>query len=169
MPTRRGASFQCLDVRSTTFDLSHLLRPIEHLPLLKTHSSASQHFAPIAQYRKQNPKPPFISTAHLAAMAGTRSSTRQNDSSPANKSNIAGTKRKADDSSPSSSAKKRGRASKATKEQKTLEQTLPDADDDANGADAKEDESKSTHENGSNHLTEMEDVEPERNGEGESV
>lgn len=91
-------------------------------------------------------------------MAGTRSSTRQaNDSSPASKSDSAGTKRKAEETSPSS-AKKRGHPSKASKEQKTLEETVPGA-----GAE----EGKNVHENGSNHLTEMEDVEPERNGEGE--
>lgn len=84
-------------------------------------------------------------------MAGTRSSTRQNnDSSPANKSDSAGTKRKAEETSPSS-AKKRGRPSKAAKEQKTLEETV------SNGAD-----SKDVHANGTNHLTEMDDVEPER-------
>lgn len=83
-------------------------------------------------------------------MAGTRSSTRQNnDSSPATNSN--GIKRKAEESS-QSSAKKRGRPSK---EQPTLEETV-------NGGD----ESKNVHENGSNHLTEMEDVEPERDGKG---
>lgn len=88
-------------------------------------------------------------------MAGTRSSTRQaNGSSPASKNEAAGTKRKADETSPSS-AKKRGRPSKASKEQKTLEETVPGAD-----------EGKAVHENGSNHLTEMEDVEPERDGEG---
>ena len=82
-------------------------------------------------------------------MAGTRSSTRQNnDSSPSSKSDSAGTKRKAEETSPSS-AKKRGRPAK---EQKTLEETVPGAE---------------VRENGSNHLTEMEDVEPERNGDGE--
>lgn len=91
-------------------------------------------------------------------MAGTRSSTRQNnDSSPSNKSDSAGTKRKAEDTSPSS-AKKRGRPSKAAKEQKTIEETVPEATGE---------ETKAVHENGTNHLTEMEDVEPERN-EGES-
>lgn len=90
-------------------------------------------------------------------MAGTRSSTRQNnDSSPSNKSETAGTKRKAEDTSPSS-AKKRSRPSK---EQKTLEETV-------SGAAAEE--SKNVHANGSNHLTEMEDVEPERNGASESL
>lgn len=52
-------------------------------------------------------------------MAGTRSSARvANGSSPATEN---GTKRKADDSSPSSSAKK-GR--KGEKEQKTIEETM---------------------------------------------
>ena len=54
-------------------------------------------------------------------MAGTRS----------------GTKRKADDSSPSSTKSKRGRPSKASeKEQKTLEETMPDADEEAAAKDA---------------------------------
>lgn len=88
-------------------------------------------------------------------MAGTRSSTRQNsESSPASKTESAGTKRKAEDTSPSS-AKKRGRPSK---EQKTIEETV-------SGAATEED--NDVHANGSNHLTEMEDVEPERNGAGE--
>ena len=63
-------------------------------------------------------------------MAGTRSSTRQAEkatSSPASAEKASGTKRKADDSSPSSAAK-RGRPAKATKEQKTIEETMP-ADD----------------------------------------
>lgn len=91
-------------------------------------------------------------------MAGTRSSTRQNnDSSPSNTSESAGTKRKAEDTSPSST-KKRGRPSKAAKEQKTLEETIPGANEAQEG--------KTERENASNHLTEMEDVEPERNGKG---
>lgn len=75
-------------------------------------------------------------------MAGTRSSARQNgdSSSPATKDS-AGTKRKADDSSPSS-AKKRGRPSKATKEQKTLEETLPGTGEDKGNGDARETEMK---------------------------
>lgn len=93
-------------------------------------------------------------------MAGTRSSTRQNDSSPASKSDSAGTKRKAEETSPSSAKK---RPSKAAKEQKTLEQTISGADE------GKNDEGKNVHENGSNHLNDMEDVEPERNGEGEMI
>ncbi|KAK4549003.1 hypothetical protein LTR36_008776 [Oleoguttula mirabilis] len=64
-------------------------------------------------------------------MAGTRSSARQaaqNSSSPPSsaKSN-GGTKRKAETSSPASTTKpKRGRPSKASKEQKTLEETMPE-------------------------------------------
>ena len=54
-------------------------------------------------------------------MAGTRSSTRQNDSSPQSEKSTGGTKRKAEDSSPSSTKAKRGRPSK---EQKTLEETV---------------------------------------------
>lgn len=62
-------------------------------------------------------------------MAGTRSSARhaaQNSSPPSAKSTN-GTKRKADDASPTANTKaKRGRPSKA---QKTLEETMPGADD----------------------------------------
>jgi hypothetical protein len=62
-------------------------------------------------------------------MAGTRSSARLN-SSPQSEKSSGGTKRKAEDSSPAGSNKsKRGRPSKDTKEQKTLEETLPTADD----------------------------------------
>lgn len=58
-------------------------------------------------------------------MAGTRS----------------GTKRKADDSSPSSTKSKRGRPSRALeKEQKTLEETIPDANDEAEAEDAEMEE-----------------------------
>lgn len=53
-------------------------------------------------------------------MAGTRSSARLN-SSPQSEKSTGGTKRKADDSSPSSTKTKRGRPSK---EQKTLEETI---------------------------------------------
>lgn len=62
-------------------------------------------------------------------MAGTRSSARQaaNSSSPPSTQSNGGTKRKADESSPSTTKAKRGRPSKASKEQKTLEQTMPDA------------------------------------------
>lgn len=57
-------------------------------------------------------------------MAGTRSSARLN-SSPQSENSTTGTKRKADDSSPTAKSK-RGRPSK---EQKTLEETVPAADD----------------------------------------
>lgn len=85
-------------------------------------------------------------------MAGTRSSARQaaqNSSSPQSAKASNGTKRKADDAtSPTANSKaKRGRASKA---QATLEETMPDADNEdtndsapqqkpANGHDAQED------------------------------
>ena len=58
-------------------------------------------------------------------MAGTRSSARLN-SSPQSANSASGTKRKADDTTPTSKAK-RGRPSK---EQKTLEETLAGAEDD---------------------------------------
>ncbi|KAK6428237.1 hypothetical protein LTR95_015623, partial [Oleoguttula sp. CCFEE 5521] len=66
-------------------------------------------------------------------MAGTRSSQRSNASSPPSSAKATnGTKRKADDaSSPAATSKaKRGRPSKASKEQKTLEETMPSVDDD---------------------------------------
>jgi hypothetical protein len=62
---------------------------------------------------------------HLKAMAGTRSSQRLNSSSPQAIKESAGTKRKADDTSPSGNKAKRGRPSK---EQKTLEETMPTGD-----------------------------------------
>lgn len=57
-------------------------------------------------------------------MAGTRSSARLSGSSPQSAKSTNGTKRKADDSSPSGTKAKRGRPSKAAKEQKTLEETI---------------------------------------------
>lgn len=64
-------------------------------------------------------------------MAKTRSSTGAVGSSPqsdkTSPTKNSGTKRKADEASPSSKAK-RGRPSKA-KEQKTLEETMPDAEE----------------------------------------
>lgn len=58
-------------------------------------------------------------------MAGTRSSNRIN-SSPQSEKATNGTKRKADDASPPASQKaKRDRPSKASKQQKTIEETLP--------------------------------------------
>ena len=82
----------------------------------------------------------------LANMAGTRSSARQNgdSSSPATKDS-AGTKRKAEETSPSS-AKKRGRPAKAAKEQKTLEETLPGAGADDESAKAPDTEMKDARE-----------------------
>lgn len=53
-------------------------------------------------------------------MAGTRLSTRQN-SSPQSEKSTGGTKRKAEDTSPTTTKSKRGRPSK---EQKTLEETI---------------------------------------------
>ena len=53
------------------------------------------------------------------SMAGTRSSARLSQSSPESAKTDSGTKRKADDSSPSG---------KKAKQQKTLEETLPAAD-----------------------------------------
>ena len=64
-------------------------------------------------------------------MAGTRSSARlsnQGSSPPSGKGSGGATKRKADDTSSSTPTRKRGRPSKASKQQKTLEETLPDAD-----------------------------------------
>jgi hypothetical protein len=52
-------------------------------------------------------------------MAGTRSSARLSQTSPQSAKSDSGTKRKADDSSPSG---------KKAKQQKTLEETLPAAD-----------------------------------------
>ena len=60
-------------------------------------------------------------------MAGTRSSERVK-SSPQSENGATGTKRKADDTSPSGGKSKRGRPSK---EQKTLEESMPTADDQA--------------------------------------
>ena len=83
-------------------------------------------------------------------MAGTRSSARLNSSSPQTANDAAGTKRKADESSPSGNKAKRGRPSK---EQKTLEETI-------SGNNVEQpDETKGTTE-----PTEMADV----TGEGES-
>jgi hypothetical protein len=68
-------------------------------------------------------------------MAGTRSSARLN-SSPQSDKSAGGTKRKAEDPSPPSSIKaKRGRPSKASKEQKTLEETIPTTDANAEDED----------------------------------
>jgi len=64
-------------------------------------------------------------------MAGTRSSARKaagSNSSPPSANSTNGTKRKADTSSPATNKSKRGRPSKASKEQKTLEETMPDAE-----------------------------------------
>ena len=58
-------------------------------------------------------------------MAGTRSSQRLSSSSPQATQDSAGTKRKADEASPSGNKAKRGRPSK---EQKTLEETMPTGD-----------------------------------------
>ncbi|WPH00446.1 Hypothetical protein R9X50_00327500 [Acrodontium crateriforme] len=86
-------------------------------------------------------------------MPGTRSSARlsgsQPGSSPQTQSDKgSAVKRKADDSnSPSSAKKKRGRPSKADKEQKTLEETMPFTDEKNNQAES-----------------ETNDVEPEKNG-----
>ena len=61
---------------------------------------------------------------------GTRSSARLSaNSSPQSAENNSGTKRKAEDS-PTSSKSKRDRPSKASKEQKTIEETMTAADDD---------------------------------------
>ena len=65
-------------------------------------------------------------------MAGTRRSARQagTESSPPSAKSTNGTKRKAEESSPATASKpKRGRPSKAAKEQKTLEETMPTTDD----------------------------------------
>ena len=58
-------------------------------------------------------------------MAGTRSSARLSQSSPQSEKADSGTKRKADDSSPSG---------KKAKQQKTLEETLPTADTEKDAA-----------------------------------
>ncbi|KAK1811329.1 hypothetical protein LTR12_014317 [Friedmanniomyces endolithicus] len=65
-------------------------------------------------------------------MAGTRRSARQagTESSPPSAKSTNGTKRKAEESSPATASKpKRGRSSKAAKEQKTLEETMPTSND----------------------------------------
>ncbi|KAK5119500.1 hypothetical protein LTR85_007600 [Meristemomyces frigidus] len=66
-------------------------------------------------------------------MAGTRSSARQaaqTSSSPPSAKSNGGTKRKADTSSPAATTKsKRGRPSKASKEQKTIEETMPETEE----------------------------------------
>lgn len=83
------------------------------------------------------------STHH--SMAGTRSSARQaaaNDSSPPSSAkSAAGTKRKADASSPANGKAKRGRPAKA-KQQKTLEETMPDTGAEAGGDEDKDDNEK---------------------------
>ena len=84
-------------------------------------------------------------------MPGTRSSARLNaSSSPQSAESSSGTKRKADESSPSGNKSKRGRPSKAATEadQKMLEEFMP--------SDANKEETKDTEE--------AEDA----NGEGES-
>lgn len=63
-------------------------------------------------------------------MAGSRSSARLNSSSPQTAKDTAGTKRKADGSSPSGNKAKRGRPSK---DQKTLEETISGADPQQDG------------------------------------
>lgn len=86
-------------------------------------------------------------------MAGTRRSARQaagtNSSPPSSAKTSNGTKRKADDSSPAAATKKRGRPSKASEEQKTLEETMPNAE----------------QQNGENDV-EMKQAEAGANGEG---
>ena len=81
-------------------------------------------------------------------MAGTRSSARLN-SSPQSANSAAGTKRKADDSTPTKQSK-RGRPSK---EQKTLEETLPDTDDRAEPQGDEEVEDEGVDVNGMSNLT----------------
>lgn len=86
-------------------------------------------------------------------MAGTRSSTRKatdTNSSPPSAKGTNGTKRKADNASPANNKSKRGRQSK-TKEQKTLEETMPDADTN----------------NGDQVDSEMKQAEPEVEADGE--
>ncbi|KAK3068349.1 hypothetical protein LTR53_014165 [Teratosphaeriaceae sp. CCFEE 6253] len=78
-------------------------------------------------------------------MAGTRRSARQsgNGSTPPSSAKSSnGTKRKADDSSPATTASKpkRGRPSKAPKEQKTLEETMP-----GNGEAGEQEDVEMTH------------------------
>lgn len=75
-------------------------------------------------------------------MAGTRSSQRLNaSSSPQSAKSEGGTKRKADDSSPAGNKSKRGRPSKAAKQQKTIEQTLPASDNDNDNINVQSNES----------------------------
>ncbi|KAH9827579.1 hypothetical protein Tdes44962_MAKER02837 [Teratosphaeria destructans] len=87
-------------------------------------------------------------------MAGTRSSARL-ASSPSSQKSAAtpqGTKRKADEPSPPNSKSKRGRPSKASKEQKTIEETLTEG----NGDSTKEVEPNEQPEAGANdNQTEM--------------
>ncbi|KAK5115774.1 hypothetical protein LTR62_000863 [Meristemomyces frigidus] len=77
-------------------------------------------------------------------MAGPRRSARTSgqatSSSPPSAKSNAGTKRKADDSSPAitETKKKRGRPSNASKQQKTLEETMPDVDGDQHGTNGNE-------------------------------
>lgn len=81
-----------------------------------------------------NPMPATLALtlAQTANMAGTRSSARLN-SSPASENTSGGTKRKAEDNeSPSSNKSKRGRPSK---EQKTLDETLPIANNKSENGD----------------------------------
>ncbi|KAK5705522.1 hypothetical protein LTR97_002641 [Elasticomyces elasticus] len=78
-------------------------------------------------------------------MAGTRRSARNagTSSSPPSASSTNGTKRKADDASPATASKpKRGRPSKASKEQKTLEETMPAVDDSTEQQDVEMTETK---------------------------
>ena len=81
-------------------------------------------------------------------MAGTRSSERLK-SSPQSEKSATGTKRKADDSSPSGAKSKRGRPSQASKEQKTLEETLPATGDETETVGAEIEDAK---ENGKGEL-----------------
>lgn len=90
-------------------------------------------------------------------MAGTRSSARKtanNSSSPQSAKGSAGTKRKSDDSSPVANTKsKRGRPSK---KQQTLEETMPDTDEQMKEAD-----------NGQEQDQDGRAAKPAANGEGE--
>ena len=95
-------------------------------------------------------------------MAGTRSLARLSQgSSPQSAKSSGGTKRKADDSSPSSGKAKRGRPSK---EQKTLEETMSTTDND--NTNANDNESIGAQAKGT------EDAQPkdtEPSNEGESI
>ncbi len=86
-------------------------------------------------------------------MAGTRSSARINSSPQSEKTTNGGTKRKADDASPPASQKaKRGRLSKASKQQKTIEETLPATGDQPESEDVL--------------IKDAEEAEPDASGEG---